>query len=104
MNFPKPVTTILCENNRREHLQGFPWIRGIIEKHRPIIVIELIGWNENNDEIKQYLEEIGYTIKTQTSKWDNYLGTPVYLFESKGDSEWKSSPLQGGADLTILQK
>lgn len=72
------------EGGEWEALQGS---RGIIEKHRPIIVIELIGWNENNDEIKQYLEEIGYTIKTQTSKWDNYLGTPVYLFESKGDSE-----------------
>ena len=69
-------------------IQGAEWsaIQGgneIIEKHRPIIIIELMTWNENDMKIQQYFEDIGYTI-THTIKNGN---TPVFLFESRGDDE-----------------
>ena len=69
-------------------IQGAEWsaIQGskeIIEKHQPIIIIELMAWNENDMEIKQYLEDIGYTL-THTI---THGGTPMFLFELRGGCE-----------------
>ena len=69
-------------------IQGAEWsaIQGskkVIEKHQPIIIIELMAWNKDDTKIKQYFEDIGYEI-TRTIKQGN---TPMFLFESRRGCE-----------------
>ena len=34
--------------------------REAIEKHRPMIIMEMMEWNENRKEIEEYLENLDY--------------------------------------------
>jgi len=63
-------------------IQGAEWLAlqgglEVIEKHRPMIIMEMMKWNENRKEIEEYLENLDYRVIHTINGY-----SPVLVFSS----------------------